>query len=147
MSELIIKEKIRNDAPVLTFGVPALRIISERPMEQKQMAESLPLTYSEPVAELPRTSQGIQFHSANRVALENEIVKQIESASVTVSTAVSQENPAHIFAPIILHEKVQGYSPFERRIYTISTNEEWKESLAEIPIPPRKLRNPDTETE
>ena len=154
--EVVIKEKIRNDSPVLTFGVPALRIISERPMEQKQMTELLPtnrsdesklesvsLVYSEPVAEFPRTSSTLQFHSTNRKALENEVAQQIESASVVELTAMPQENSASPFAPIILQEKVQGYSPFERRIYTVSTNEE--ESLAEVPIPPRKLRNSETQ--
>ena len=153
-AELVIKEKIRNDAPVLAFGTPALRIISERLAEQDQpmpllpthgREESLPtsLAYSETetetVAELPRVSQSLNFYSSGKVAPAKEATKPPGSAEL-------QEIQMLTLAPLLIHERVQGYSPFERRIFTVSANEELSESPGAEPMPPKQLRAPGSET-
>jgi len=147
VSEIVIKEKIRNDAPVLAFGTPDLRVISEQSAEQNRTAPLLStggesshasLAYSENIAESSRASQSLQFSSPNKAALGTEATAQAELV------AMPHEIPALPF--ILLHERIQ-YSPFERRIYAITTTEELGESLGEIPMPPKQLRNPGLETQ
>jgi len=153
MSELVIKEKIRNDASILVFGTPALRIISERSAEQKPVPmnatnepgqESSTFTDLGTVADCPRVFQSLPFRSPGKVTPTNENSK---GATKQAETAVAPlELPLLMSLPIIT-EKVPGYSPFERRTYTVLLNEDLGESPDGLPTPPRLLRNSDLGTQ
>jgi hypothetical protein len=149
---LVIKERmsIRNDAPLLSFGTPVLRVIPEQQAKlehvlAKPASESepghealvRPTPKSEP--EQVRISPSLRFQSpgtATKADIEPAQSGTAESESPLLSSAS---------AIATMPEKMQGYSPFERRNYAAPSNGNLgKKSDEDPPAPPRLLKNSRT---
>jgi hypothetical protein len=151
---------IRNDAMV-SFGTSPLRTLSsEHHVDQNQNpmltqfssptnSESGPNVLSHPYSETilvtPRVNHAIQFLTPRNVTSANEYLQ--EMTKQTESVVMPPVLPSVTLSPTITQEKVPGYSPFERRIYTVLPNEDLDENSKEELPTPRLLKSSDTGTQ
>ena len=164
------KVAIRNDTVVNSLAAPIgpspLRILSsERPLaEQNPALTRLPSPANEPgqaalsrppsetVLGTPRVTNTIQFLTPGNIAPTKEHLQGIARRTEPVVIppimlpTMSQTIPSVIPMPTIAQEKVPGYSPFERRVYTVLP-EGFGENSEELPAPQRLLKNPDSATQ
>jgi hypothetical protein len=154
---------IRNDTPMVSFGsLPQRTLPVEHSVEQNPMRPTLPGTVpiEEPGQEAlarplpveavlgpPRVTQSIQFIPPGSVIpakeYPREMVRRAETAATpsVVSPAVPLVIPAVVESVHgVLQEKtvVPGYTPFERRTYTVLPSGSSSESSGlELLMPPR----------
>jgi hypothetical protein len=153
-----MKEKIRNDPPVIAFGTPTIRVI-DRSAEQKPMQAALPQSneaiptsewkqesaipsYAETVSEYPRISRSLPFQTPNAVVPAKEFPKEAKQWTDSVTVPQASLTPMPVSSkptispiPNLVPEKVPSYSPFERRVYTVSPDGELEESYDVLPAP------------
>jgi hypothetical protein len=151
---------IRNEISTQSFGQSQLRNISDRPAEHQPALirlaspsdepgqKALERPYTEFVA-TPRTTQTIQFLPPSKTLpvreYPKETVSRIEAAVIAPSLQVPLVTPPVLSAPIFVPERVQvpvqvqGYTPFERRIYVAQPQENWDMSSGDELLPPSLL--------
>ena len=152
VTEVVVQEKIRNDAPKIAFSMPALRIVSEQTTTALTSSlptnasgqESSPHFYTETVSEVSHSLQSLQFHSPGKITPKRESLQSATKQTEMIATPTDISALTSI--PRFIQEKIQGYSPFERRIHNISSNDV-SESPNELLVPPRLLRSDDSGTQ
>jgi len=164
--ELPIKETntIRNDG-VITFGTPSFRVV---PSEFFSTVEQDPISTASSL--LPdKAGQGVPDHHQSVRTQETAMGSQPTTSTVQFrapGNAISpaREKPQEEMAmqmesallppmmpsatpPVVMREKVSGYSPFERRAYTVLPSEGFGKSLAEeLQAPQRLMRSSNSRT-
>ena len=152
---------IRNESPAASFGTPPRLLSSELPVEQHSVLtglsrsnemgrESLIRPLQDTVMGPPRMSQAIKFLSPESVAPLQESPSAITNHSestltLPVVSPVPPVMPLIVTSPSAPPEKIKlpGYSPWDRRTYTVQPSEGWGEgSDGELSSPPRLLRDP-----
>ena len=157
---------IRNDGKI-AFGTSSFRVITPTPdpfptVERERAPTSvesppLPSLMDNPQQGVPdhlqsirapetaigprTTASTVQFRAPSNVASveENprEVAWEVESALLLPSLIPPATSP-----PVVTRERVPGYSPFERRAYTVLPNEGFSKSLAEeLQAPQRLIRS------
>ena len=148
------KVSIRNDVPIAPFGrmVPPLtppahsveHSATVLPLLTHELGESAIVpSHSEAVLGPPRMTQSIQFVSPGNVAPVGEYPREIARRAESLLPSAGPSAESVLAAP---KERTgtPGYSPFERRIYTVLPSDETEKSPGkELPAPPRLQKNSD----
>ena len=151
---------IRNDSPTMLSGVllPQRVLPMERPAGQPPAtSEVFPLTHSdaaEAVLGSPRATHTIKFLDPSSVAPVKDdspmMARRTElsvAPSIMPPVAVPSSTPMVMPTPIVPQEKqeIPGYSPWDRRAYTVLPSEDLDENSAvELPAPVRLQKNSTT---
>ena len=164
---------IRNDG-VIAFGTPSFRVITTEPLPNiRQDPISTTSTISPLLTDNPRQEISDHFQSVRT----QEIVKEYPPIASTIqfrtpgNVTPVKENPQgsiwqveesallpplmpliplmpSTIPPIVMRERAPGYSPFERRAYTVLPNEEdfGKSLVDELQAPQRLIRSSNSRT-
>ena len=159
------KVLIRNESSTASFGASPRIISSDRPAEETSVLTGLPQTnvperealthpLSETIMGTPRGNQAIKFLPPGTVASVTEYLPAMASRSESVVTLPTTIPPAATLPvmPLIVPppnmlpirtDVPPGYTPFERRIYTVQPSEGW-DDLDGVPTPPRLMKSYNT---
>ena len=157
------KVLIRNESPMASFGTSPRIIPADRPVEQNSVPTGLPVTnelehgslvrpLSEAVMGPPRMSQAIKFLPPGSVTPITEYPPTMASRAESTRTLPAMMPPttAPPVMPLIVptpaapleKAEIPGYSPWDRRIYTVQPSEGWGDGAdGELSPPPRLLRS------
>jgi len=161
------KVSIRNDVPIVSFGgKPPSRVVpSEHSEESLPVQPLMPLTdeseegafpssSSEVLLGPPRVTQSIQFIFPSSVTSAGEYPREmVRRTDVVIPSVAPLIVPSAVptVLPVLTAPQertgMSGYSPFERRIYTVLPSEGSEQSSGkDMLAPPRLQKSSDVET-